>query len=277
MEHVQYWRPHDLPGVELLHEYGSRRACAYLFETYAFAAALEIHASARYRRRSYTLLNGAVHLGEPGELYATLHQFRSCTIQVLRVEPALMQQAAQSLGLARVPHFRASHVEDRACFAALCQLQHSLTQSDSLLTRQSLLHETLRLLLTRYAETSPPEARFDLPPTALERAREYLHTCWNQPIALGELALAVGYSPSHLVDSFRRRFGLPPHRYQIQLRLARAQQWLAQGLSIASVAREAGFADQAHLTRHFRHSLGLTPGAYRNNRKIVQAAGEQRR
>lgn len=71
MEQVQYWRPHDLPGVELLHEYGSQRACAYLFETYAFAAALEIHASARYRRRSYTLLNGAVHLGEPGELYAS--------------------------------------------------------------------------------------------------------------------------------------------------------------------------------------------------------------
>jgi hypothetical protein len=47
--------------VELLHEYGSQRTYAYLFETYAFAAALEIHASARYRRRSYTLLGSGLH------------------------------------------------------------------------------------------------------------------------------------------------------------------------------------------------------------------------
>jgi AraC-like DNA-binding protein len=31
----------------------------------------------------------------------------------------------------------------------------------------------------------------------------------------------------------------------------------------AAAAAEAGFADQAHLTRWFRRYYGITPGAYR--------------
>jgi AraC-like DNA-binding protein len=33
-------------------------------------------------------------------------------------------------------------------------------------------------------------------------------------------------------------------------------------MPIAEAAHAAGFADQSHLTRHFKYYLGLTPGAY---------------
>jgi AraC-like DNA-binding protein len=42
-----------------------------------------------------------------------------------------------------------------------------------------------------------------------------------------------------------------------------ARRLLAQGSSPARAAAEAGFADQAHLTRWFRRYYGVTPGAYR--------------
>jgi AraC-like DNA-binding protein len=32
------------------------------------------------------------------------------------------------------------------------------------------------------------------------------------------------------------------------------------------VAAEAGFADQAHLTRHFKRIVGVPPGAYQRER-----------
>jgi AraC-like DNA-binding protein len=38
---------------------------------------------------------------------------------------------------------------------------------------------------------------------------------------------------------------------------------LSEGVSPAWAAAEAGFADQAHLTRWFRRYYGVTPGAYR--------------
>ncbi len=58
-------------------------------------------------------------------------------------------------------------------------------------------------------------------------------------------------------------FGLAPHAYLVQLRLARARRLLADGLSPAETAAALGFADQSHLGRWFRRAYGLTPAAYR--------------
>jgi AraC-like DNA-binding protein len=273
VEIVRYWRPDGLPGVEILHEYGSERPCAYFFETYTLAAALDIHAAARYRRNSYTLMSGAVHLGEPGELYATIRQYRPCSIQVVRLDTVVVEAFIQELDLVGHPHFRLSHTTDGDVYTALIHFQRSLLNGSSLLEQQTRMFETLRLILSRYAEFRLTTRTPPIAPSAVNRAREYLHAHWNENVTLHDLADVIGQSKCHLVDSFRHTFGLPPHTYQTYLRIAHAQQLLAQGHNIAYVAQETGFADQAHLTRHFRRRLGITPGEYAKNRKIVQDVG----
>jgi hypothetical protein len=37
---------------------------------------------------------------------------------------------------------------------------------------------------------------------------------------------------------------------------------IAHGISLADAAYAAGFADQSHMTRHFKSRFGLTPGRY---------------
>ncbi|MER6877940.1 helix-turn-helix domain-containing protein, partial [Amycolatopsis sp. NPDC000673] len=59
-----------------------------------------------------------------------------------------------------------------------------------------------------------------------------------------------------------RRFGLPPHRYVTGRRVDHARRLLLDGTPPAAVATTAGFTDQAHLTRHFRHYLGTTPARF---------------
>jgi AraC-like DNA-binding protein len=66
-----------------------------------------------------------------------------------------------------------------------------------------------------------------------------------------------------LACGFTRTFGISPYAYHLSRRIALAQRGLADGADIAAVALEAGFADQAHLTRHLRRLTGLTPGAMR--------------
>jgi AraC-like DNA-binding protein len=39
---------------------------------------------------------------------------------------------------------------------------------------------------------------------------------------------------------------------------------IEQGSPLAEAAAEAGFADQSHLSRVFRHSQGITPGMFRH-------------
>jgi AraC-like DNA-binding protein len=58
---------------------------------------------------------------------------------------------------------------------------------------------------------------------------------------------------------------MPPHAWLVARRLRLARRMLEGGSAIAETAAATGFADQSHLTRHFRRSLGFTPGAYRRH------------
>src|SRR5207244_5277096 len=78
-----------------------------------------------------------------------------------------------------------------------------------------------------------------------------------------DLAAAAGCSRYAAYRAFRQAYGLSPSDYQRQLRVQTARRLLSAGVPPAQVAADAGFADQAHLTRWFRRYYGVTPGAYR--------------
>src|SRR5262249_677327 len=102
------------------------------------------------------------------------------------------------------------------------------------------------------------------------------------PPALAELAAMTGLSQFALLRAFRAETGLPPHAYLNHLRGRRAGAeygnrggvggggtWLGEGVRPAEVAFETGFADQAHLTRHFKRVVGVPPGAYQRERLLA--------
>ena len=84
---------------------------------------------------------------------------------------------------------------------------------------------------------------------AVRRARRYLEERWAEPVALAELAAVAGLSRFELARTFRAQVGLPPHAFQLDLRVARARALLAAGEPPAAVAAACGFFDQAHLQR----------------------------
>ena len=100
-------------------------------------------------------------------------------------------------------------------------------------------------------------------PRVAHKAREYLHDHLHQDVGMDELALACGVDRFRLSRAFKSAFGLPPHAYLVQLRLARARHLLGKGAQPADVAIALGFADQSHLGRWFVRAYGLTPAAYR--------------
>ncbi|PAU66273.1 AraC family transcriptional regulator [Pseudomonas sp. PIC25] len=95
------------------------------------------------------------------------------------------------------------------------------------------------------------------------RARDYLQAHMDDDIGLDDLSRITGVDRFRLSRAFKATFGLAPHAYLIQLRLAKARQLLAQGHAPALVAMSLGFADQSHLGRWFRRAYGLTPARYR--------------
>jgi AraC-like DNA-binding protein len=94
----------------------------------------------------------------------------------------------------------------------------------------------------------------------LRRVAAYLRGHVAENISLDDLGTLAELSKFYLLRAFRRAYGLTPHAYQMQLRLARAWQLIADRTRLSWVAYEAGFADQSHLTRRFATQFGVTPG-----------------
>lgn len=92
--------------------------------------------------------------------------------------------------------------------------------------------------------------------------RDLLDDRSSEPPTLAEAAVLLHASASQLVRCFTGTFGIAPHRYVVGRRIDAARRLLLDGVPPARAAVEAGFHDQAHLTRHFRRHVGVTPGRY---------------
>lgn len=134
---------------------------------------------------------------------------------------------------------------------------HDLVEAEA---RLALARERLTALLRRRAPRHRPAQ-----PLVARRAREHLDADLSGDTLLAAVAADLDVSVPHLVRSFSATFGIPPHRYVLGRRLDHARRLLLAGLPAGQVAVEAGFYDQAHLTRHFRAFLGTTPGRFQRS------------
>jgi AraC-like DNA-binding protein len=80
---------------------------------------------------------------------------------------------------------------------------------------------------------------------------------------LGQASADLDASPTRLTRGFTSAFAITPHAYVTGRRMQAARRQILEGRPLADVAAEAGFADQAHLTRRFREFLGTTPARFR--------------
>ena len=103
-----------------------------------------------------------------------------------------------------------------------------------------------------------------LPSCRLRRVTEYIQQNLDKDLRLAELAALVYMSRYHFARLFKCSTGVPPHRFVIRQRIARASAFLAtQDLPIARISQMVGFRTPSHFTTVFRRVLGITPGAYR--------------
>ena len=110
-------------------------------------------------------------------------------------------------------------------------------------------------------EAIPAMPKCDGP--ALQRAREFLEAECGRVVRTRELERITGLSRFVLARQFKASFGTSPYRYALNRRLDRARKAISTGQSLASLAQDSGFADQAHFTRKFKAAYGITPARYR--------------
>jgi AraC-like DNA-binding protein len=271
---IEVWRPAELPGLELRRGFGvSRPVPRHWHEEYQLCLILSGSGDLVYRGDSYVTPPASLFVVHPGEVHSNrAHDRRGCSYRTIFADADLMRRAAAELGAegSGLPFFPSADVFDRDLLGRYAEGHSAFERPASALERQSALLDLLTVLVARFAEQRPVSREFGQERRAVTRARDYLSEHYAENVTLEELARVANLSPFHFSRVFAEQTGMPPHAFQIQLRVERAKALLREGWAIPQVASQTGFADQSHLTRHFKRLAVVTPGQYARNSKNVQ-------
>ncbi len=261
-EKIAWLHPPELDGWEYLIAYRSRRLWTVYHETYTLCAGPNLWGQSwRYRGRTYIRPGPGMMLMEPGELHRTLAVPNGAEFKVVQIPPTAVAGAAAELGVTGVVHLARADTDDPKLTAAVWRLGELAEQgSASRLEVQALQAAVLHRMLM-HAERPPGAEKAD-DAGATRRARDYLYDRRCDAVTLDELAAVAGVGRFQLLRAFQKRYGVPPHAFQIQLRIERARTMLQGGTPPAVVSAETGFYDQSHFGLHFRRIVGVTPSRY---------------
>jgi AraC-like DNA-binding protein len=264
-EFARLWRNSDLNDLELLHaRFLTTSFAPHTHDTYAIGIVESGAESFAYRGKQHLAGAGALAVIHPGELH-TGGPFGSegWRYRALYPDASLITKTLAEMGCNanHLPFFGEAVIDDPALLQEFVAMHRRLEEDIPLLEREARLICALSMLIERYAD--PVQTLRPVKPEhhAVARIVDFLHDNLSDPIKLDELADLTQLSKYHLLRVFRNEMGLPPHAYLNQLRIERAKALLLTGAPPASVAAEVGFADQAHLTRLFKRTIGVTPGA----------------
>lgn len=218
------------------------------------------------RGRLQRLVPGEVALAEPGEVVRVVGSSMAVRCQAVRLDSDVVPWGREAGGAAEDRgggwRFAETRIVDAALVEAITALVEAIRGPVSAGEQQRRLALVLERVGTHLGQKAPVGRRSWPKADLVRRVREYLDGHYAEPVPLPDLARQVGVTASYLIRLFRLQVGLPPHAYQARVRVNRAQALLRQGVRPADVATETGYADQSHLTRHFRRVVGVTPARY---------------
>jgi AraC family transcriptional regulator len=127
-----------------------------------------------------------------------------------------------------------------------------------------LIHEVARFTLGM--PSIQPQIQGGLALWQQRLATTYIQKHLNERIPIGTLARLVRLSPFHFCRVFKRSLGMPPHRYQTNLRVERAKVLLANRAgSMTEIGLAVGFSSRNAFATAFRKATGIAPTDYRRS------------
>jgi AraC-like DNA-binding protein/mannose-6-phosphate isomerase-like protein (cupin superfamily) len=104
--------------------------------------------------------------------------------------------------------------------------------------------------------------------TLVERCLGYIHEHYARDFDIDELAKQVSVSPSYLFRLFKKKMQVTPMHYRNIVRTDKAKLLLAdQALTVDDIAGRVGYEDPKYFSRVFRDLAGVSPSAYRKERR----------
>lgn len=209
-------------------------------------------------------IDGARYRLSPGDLlmicrprFAVLNSRRGFLKRALLLQGTLLDAVLSGFSLYRSRLIRLSDAEGvEELFSVIgTALEKKLPESIS-----AVNGKVFELISTLSAEG----ARNGSYPETLNRAIRAIETRPGENLPLSRLAAGSGCSVSTLQREFRNCCNTTAGGYRRQVRMRLARQLLRNSeLSIKEIAERTGYFDQAHFSREFKRTHGLSPQRWR--------------
>eukprot|EP00903_Cladosiphon_okamuranus_P001358 g1356.t1 len=215
-----------------------------------------------YRGEKRASLPGQVIVIHPDEVHdggaGTQEGLR---YRMLYVAPERISEVLEAVRRPGLPFVPAPVVTDQRFRRDLAEALSDIDQELGDLKRACLVSDLADCLSRHSDSAASSSTELHLP--GLRQCAAYLRENCAEAIGMEELEGLADLDRFTLARQFRKAFGTSPHRYQVMRRLDRAKWNLGAGASLADAAISSGFADQSHMTRHFKRTFGMTPGQWR--------------
>jgi len=107
----------------------------------------------------------------------------------------------------------------------------------------------------------------------LLRAKDAMDSGSHEEWPIARLARVSGVSQAHFARSFKRAFGVPPHRYLLTRRIEQAKTLLRDtDLAVTDIAFQTGWNSLGTFGRIFRDITGESPSVMRRREKAARHA-----
>lgn len=106
----------------------------------------------------------------------------------------------------------------------------------------------------------------------VERAKLFLNENFTSSNPIQELASSLGVSRATLHDQFRKKCGVSPKQYLMELRMNKAVETMLSNreITLDEVAAAYGMRDKSYFSRVFKQKFGIAPGEYRRKHDIKE-------
>lgn len=104
------------------------------------------------------------------------------------------------------------------------------------------------------------------PQDTVQMAIKYIETYYCSNITIKDIGDAIYISPPYLQKIFMESVGKTPYQYIMECRHRKAKEMLkTTGDSIAEIARQCGFVNNAHFSTAFKQKEDVSPSIYRKS------------
>lgn len=196
-----------------------------------------------------------------------------CSVQILGpfesrivfINRDVMRAMAADKGLRHDPYFTNVSAPDDDTWRKVNCVIAAVETSSSALTHQVALTAPIDLALDRYVR-SAATSHDSVEHRAVRRMRDLIRERYAENLTLDELASHAGLNKFYALRAFKQAVGVPPHRYQRHVRIAKARELLRSGQDGVQLALDLGFYDQSHFVRWFHRIVHMTPTQYQRAR-----------